>query len=160
MQLSTNVAIGILAGAAVLFIAFVAIVAILSAIRPGLESRIAGKYADHEIMLKDLTANSFGRESKGLGQIRGNGALVLTKLGLHFFQVIPRQELFIPLSDIVTVQVVKSHLGKATFHDLLKVGFKTDGGLDSIAWYVADVSQWKQQIEMLRPDLGPDAAGR
>jgi hypothetical protein len=159
MEIITNIPISVLAIAAILLIVFLAIVAILSAMKRGLEARIAEKYAEHEIVMKDLMANSFGRESKGLGQIRGNGALVLSKRGLHFFQIIPRHEVFIPLSDIVTVQIVKSHLGKATIHDLLRVEFKTDGGLDAMAWFVVDVPQWKHHIEMLRPDLGPDAAG-
>lgn len=49
-----------------------------------LETRIAVHYQQDDILMKDLTANSFGLESAGVWQVRGNGGLVLTAECLHF----------------------------------------------------------------------------
>ena len=52
---------------------------ILHSMKAPLEARIAAHYGPDAILLKDLGANSFGVESRGVFQGRGNGALVLTK---------------------------------------------------------------------------------
>jgi hypothetical protein len=100
--------------------------------------------------MKDLTANSFGLESAGVWQARGNGALVLTATDLRFFKFVSKSDLRIPLDAITDVTFTKSHLGKATIHDLLKVRFAVDGQADSIAWYVTDPRAWKERIEEVR----------
>jgi len=119
-----------------------------------LEDRIAAHHGPDEILMKDLTANSFGRESAGVWQVRGNGALVLTAECLHFFMFLPRRELRVPLDAITELTFTRSHLGKATIFDLLKVRFNSEGKSDSIAWYLADPATWKRRIE----ELGAGAA--
>jgi hypothetical protein len=115
-----------------------------------LEARIAAHYRPDEVLLKDLKANSFGLESAGVWQGRGNGGLVLTGKYLHFFRFWPEAEHRIPLDAITEVTFTKSHLGKATVFDLLKVRFVVDGKADSIAWYLTDPPAWKRRIEELR----------
>jgi hypothetical protein len=115
-----------------------------------LETRIAGRYQQQEILMQDLGANSFGLESAGVLQARGNGGLVLTGKYLHFFLFVPKREVCIPLDAITELTLTKSHLGKATIYDLLKVRFAKDGKADSIAWYLADPQAWKSRIEQLR----------
>jgi hypothetical protein len=100
--------------------------------------------------MEDLEANSFGRESEGLWRHRGNGGLVLTGECLHFFKFLPRSDFRIPVTAITGVALTKSHLGKATIFDLLKVQFLENGRSDSVAWYVADVHAWKDRIEVAR----------
>lgn len=112
-----------------------------------LQARIAEQYREEEIVLKDLTANSFGLESEGPLSGRGNGALVLTANHLHFFRFVPKSELRIPLDSIVELDLTKSHRGKATIFNLLKVRFTVEGKPDSIAWYLTDPGIWKSRIE-------------
>jgi len=115
-----------------------------------LEDRIAARYRQDEILMKDLKANCFGVESAGLWQVRGNGGLVLTAQHLHFFMFLPKSELCVPLDTITELAITKSHLGKATLCDLLKVRFFAEGKADSIAWYLTDPRAWKHRIETLR----------
>ena len=115
-----------------------------------LEARIAAHYGPDEILMKDLKANSFGLESKGVWQGRGNGGLVLTGKYLHFFRFVPGADLRVPLGAITELTFTKSHLGKATIFDLLKVRFSVEGKPDSIAWYLTDPRAWKKRIEELK----------
>lgn len=119
-----------------------------------LEARIAAHYRPDEVLMRDLTANSFGLESRGVWQGRGNGALVLTDEYLHFFRFVPGADLRVPLRAITDLAFTRSHLGKATIQDLLKVRFTVDGKPDSIAWYLADPRAWKERIEEAQAGLG------
>jgi hypothetical protein len=132
--------------ASVLFIALVSKL-VLHLLKGPLESRIAGQYKADDILMQDLTANCFGLESKGVWQLRGNGALVLTRSFLHFFMFVPIWDLRVPLGAITELSITKSHLGKATLYDLLKVRFSENGKPDSIAWYLGDPPAWKERIQ-------------
>ncbi len=123
---------------------------VLAFMKGPLEERIAAVYGQNEILMQDLKANSFGRESAGVWQCRGNGGLVLTAKHLHFFQFLPKSDLRVPLDSIAELTLTKSHLGKATLYDLLKVHFSADGQRDSIAWYVTDPQAWKNRIETIQ----------
>ncbi len=147
--MSPGFAIGILITFVTLAIVLVAVQVVLHLMKLNLEARVQAQYHSPDIVLVDMTANNFGQESLGLTQIRGNGALVLTQKGLHFFQLVPQREVRIPLSAITAVSLTKSHLGKATIYDLVKVEFVADGRPDAIAWYVADAAAWKARIEEL-----------
>lgn len=123
---------------------------ILAGMKGPLEERIAAHYGQSEILLQDLKANSFGRESAGVWQCRGNGGLVLTAKYLHFFQFLPKRDFRVPLDAITELALTKSHLGKATIYNLLKVHFSAEGQRDSIAWYLTDPQAWKDRIESLQ----------
>jgi hypothetical protein len=123
---------------------------ILHLMRGQLEDRIALQYQPIEILMEDLKANSFGVESAGVWQLRGNGGLVLTGKNLHFFMFLPKSEICIPLETITELAITKSHLGKATPFDLLKVSYSVKGKKDSIAWYLTDPAAWKRKIESLK----------
>jgi hypothetical protein len=126
---------------------------VLHMMKRPLESRIGEVYGEHDVLLKDLEVNSLGLESNGVFQLRGNGALVLTRTQLHFFQFLPRREVKIPLEVITEISFTRSHLGKAMVNKLLKVRFARDGQADSIAWYVRDPDAWKERIEEVRTAL-------
>ncbi len=128
---------------------------VLHTMKGPLEGRIAVDYGPEEILMKDLGANSFGLESKGKWQGRGNGGLVLTKDSLHFYRFVRGADLRVPLAAITQVSFTKSHLGKATIHDLLKVRFSADGQSDSIAWYLTDPTAWKNRIDELMAERLP-----
>jgi hypothetical protein len=128
----------------------------LHLMRRPLEARIGAHYDPDEILMKDLAANSFGLESKGVWQGRGNGGLVLTRDYLHFFRFVPGADLRVPLAVITELSFTKSHLGKATIYDLLRVRFSLDGQTDSIAWYLTDPTAWKHRIEELKAGRAAD----
>jgi hypothetical protein len=114
---------------------------------PSLERRIATIYAPDEVILRDLGALTFGLESRGVFQARGNGALVLTPDELGWFQLIPeRNSLRIRRESITKVDTVKAHLGKTYGRDLLRVTFTNNGKPDSMAWYVMDLDAWLSKL--------------
>ena len=116
-------------------------------IAPGLEKRIAKLYPPDKIVLQDLKALSFGLESKGVTQSRGNGGLVLTATDLHWFQFAPEIDIHIPRASITKVDVVTSHLGKSLGKDVLYVAFTADGKQDSMAWNVMDLNAWLTKLK-------------
>ncbi len=124
--------------------------AAFAAMKGPLTARIAARVPDVEIVHRDLRANNFGLESKGKLQMRGNGALVLTKTAIHFFQLVPSSELEVPLASLKEVSLVRSHLGKYVGYRLLKVRFETANGSDSIAWFVPNAEDWRRKVEELR----------
>ncbi|RMG00859.1 MAG: hypothetical protein D6726_10585 [Nitrospirae bacterium] len=101
------------------------------------------RFSGKEIILLEKAANFFGQESLGYAQIRGNGTLLLTGDEIFFQMWLPKKELQIPLSSILSVEVTRSHLGKTKGVRLLKVTFKNpQQERDSVAWIVRDVDRW------------------
>jgi hypothetical protein len=111
---------------------------------------VAKRYPADQIVLADYLANCFGLQSAGVWQVRGNGGLVLTSECLHFFMLLPNKEFRIPLQEITKMTIAKSHLGKATPFDLLKVTFNNDGTEDSIAWLIKNPRNWISTIDQIR----------
>lgn len=151
-QLISVIGLAVLGALAITVFAVGATKAVYRVMRGPLANQISAQYRPEEVLLQDLKANSFGVESEGLLQPRGNGGLVLTRDGLHFFMFLPRKQVRVPLAAISEVTLTKSHLGKVTPFDLLKVRFSTDGGPDAIAWYLTDPRAWKTRIEALKDD--------
>ena len=87
--------------------------------------------------------NGLGLRSRGRGQVRGNGSLVLTAEELRFRQWVPRRETTIPLAAITSVGTERTWLGKWVGSRLLCVRWRTsDGGEDAMAWKVPDLDGW------------------
>lgn len=107
-----------------------------------LRRRAAGHFAGVTV-LRHEDANSFGVESAGKWQVRGNGNLALTDHELLFAQWVPNRLVRTPRKSIAEVTTARSHLGKTIFRDLLKVVWTTDlGAQDSIALWVKDLDGW------------------
>jgi hypothetical protein len=132
-------------------IVFVAVMrGIMSLVRRRLFQQIRRKFSGQTIIRMSIGANFFGQTSRGLGQIRGNGALVLTPNQLHFALFAPRRELTIELGDVVSLSTPRVHLGKTMGAKLLRVDFRADGGEDAAAWAVRDLEEWVSDIERYR----------
>lgn len=100
-----------------------------------------------DLLLEEPGANSFGVESGGPWQVRGNGNLVLTEDELIFAQWVPDRPLRIPRRSIVHVSTTKSHLGKTIGRPLLKVVWtRDDGEQDSIVLWVKDLDRWLVEL--------------
>jgi hypothetical protein len=98
-------------------------------------------------VLIDETANSFGVESAGATQIRGNGCLAATEEEVVFVMWLPRRELRIPRDRITAVERVRSHLGKTIGHELLRLRYIDEAGRpDSMAWFVQDLAAWEATL--------------
>ncbi|MEZ4450787.1 MAG: hypothetical protein R3B09_14995 [Nannocystaceae bacterium] len=130
------------------------VVAALSLVAPacgwvesGGRERIDARYRADEVLLSDPMANFFGVESKGSDQIRGNGALVLARDHLWFSLLTPKTELTIPLTEILEVSLVDSHLDKSVGRPLLHVRYRSDGGEDAAAWLVAEPERWRKALQ-------------
>ena len=99
--------------------------------------------SNQTIILGPSSSNSFGQESLGLGQVRGNGLLVLTDKELYFGMFLPKKDFHIPSDQIHTVSTPKSHLKKTKSRTLLKIEFTNkEGVMDSIAWLVRELDLW------------------
>lgn len=128
-----------------------------SKFRKNLARVVSERFDPTEILRKNLWANYFGRKKKGMAQIRGNGALVLTNSQLWFLQAAPRNEIDIPLTQIIRVSTTRSHLGKTIFRPLLFVEFETPDGPDSIAWALRHPDEWVTTIEAARNNVSTNA---
>jgi hypothetical protein len=105
--------------------------------------RRARKHYAGTVPLRESDANSFGVESAGPLQVRGNGNLVLSDDELLFAQWVPNRLLRIPRDSILEVTTARSHLGKTMGRKLLKVVWTDEaGGRDSIALWVRDLDDW------------------
>lgn len=114
------------------------------------QEEIRTKLAGKQVVRSAFGANFFGRSSRGMGQWRGNGALVLTTSELQFVMFAPRIELVIPLETVTSVSTPRSHLGKTVVVRLLRVGFRSPEREDAAAWAVKDVDEWVSSIQRYR----------
>ncbi len=136
---------GILVGIVAIFV--VLPILVIKAMKSSLERRISKRYSPEQIIFRDLKALTFGLQSRGGRQGRGNGALVLTADELCWLRFVPeRSDLRIRREDIVRVDTVKTHLGKTYGRDLLRVTFTHNGAPDSMAWYVPDLGAWLSEL--------------
>lgn len=104
-------------------------------------------------------ANCFGQESKGVGQMRGNGVLVVTHHEIVFEMLVPQKEWHIPFSTIQAVETVKSHLGKTVGRSLLKIRYTNEQGqADSIAWFVPHLAATIETLQAIRQAAPPSMA--
>ena len=89
-----------------------------------------------------------GLESRGKGQVRGNGWLVLTPGELRFRQWVPDRETRIPREAITAVESDRWWLGKSVGRKLLIVRWQTPGGgADAMAWNVRDLDGWLDALQ-------------
>jgi hypothetical protein len=92
-------------------------------------------------------ANFFGIKSKGMGQVRGLGLLLLSKDKLWFKQGVVDNEIEIPIGDIQIISTPKWFLGKSKGRKLLCVHFNTPNGEDEVAFLVRDLDSWCSTLE-------------
>lgn len=105
--------------------------------------KVKALFANVDIQLLDGSANFFGTKSKGMGQVRGNGALVLTPQELYYEMWMPEKTLRIPRERISKVATAKSFLGKSKGRTLLVIEhFNDANALDASAWLVRDLNAW------------------
>lgn len=122
---------------------------IFSSIRKKMNTYIQTNFDQKDILGATTSANFLGKESQGGKQIRGNGALVLTKNEIYFFRALPFKEYSIPLNSVIKVSLPSSFNGKSVLSKLLSIQYKTSSGSETMAWALKNPESWKQTIEKL-----------
>ena len=113
--------------------------------RTGLEEELG------DTIRRSANVSGLGLESRGRGQVRGNGWLVLTDEELRFRQWIPQRETRIPLTAVTAAETKRTWLGKWVGSKLLCVRWRTpDGSEDAMAWQVRDREGWLAAIQAER----------
>ena len=114
-------------------------------VRTGLEDELG------DTIRRSANVSGLGLQSRGRGQVRGNGRLVLTPEELRFRQWIPQRETTIPLAAVTSVGTERSWLGKWVGSKLLCVRWRTsDGSEDAMAWQVRDLEGWLAALHAQR----------
>ncbi|MBJ8341163.1 hypothetical protein JGU71_19945 [Antrihabitans sp. YC3-6] len=134
----------------VLSVIVVVLKVVVGRVRKSSAAKIESQFSPTDIVRADPLANFFGLESKGGAQVRGNGALVLTRTMVWFSRAGGSVPLEIPLAAVREVDAVKTHAGKSVGRRLLWIRFETDRGFDSVAWFVRDVDDWITAIRATR----------
>lgn len=122
---------------------------IFNSVQKKLKKHIQQQFQMDEIIGASTRANFFGTKSLGSRQLRGNGALVLTKDNIYFVRSLPSKEYSVPLKNIREISLPKSFNGKSVFRRLLCVHYYSEGQEDAIAWAVDNPEKWKTAIEAL-----------
>ncbi len=146
MKTGIIVAVSVLSGIVLLL---TIINLIFSYTRKKLKNHIQKKFDKEKIIMATTSANFFGEKSKGGKQIRGNGALVLTKGEVFFIRAVPFTEYIIPIESITEISTPTSFNGKTVFSKLLRIQYKTDSGSDAMAWAIRNPNKWEEAIEKL-----------
>jgi len=146
MKTQIIAAVWVIGGSAFLLLA---VSLVFSSIRKKMKAHIRERFDKNEIIGSTTSVNFFGEQSKGGKQIRGNGALVLTKDELFFIRAMPFKEYVIPIKSITGVSTPTSFNGRSSLSRLLCVQYKTDSGADAIAWSIKEPGKWKEAIEMV-----------
>ncbi len=114
-------------------------------LRAGLEEELG------DTMRRIANVRGLGLQSRGHGQARGNGWLVLTREELRFRQWLPQRDTTIPLAAVTAVGTERSWLGKRVGSSLLCVRWRTAGGSeDAMAWEVPDLEEWLAALHAQR----------
>lgn len=101
--------------------------------------------------LIDSGALFFGQQSRGVGQMRGNGTLIVTDSDIIFQQWVTNREFRIPLTAIQSIENPSSFLGKWQGVPLLQINFLNDSGeTDAMAWRLRDLGNVQRVIEEAR----------
>jgi GNAT superfamily N-acetyltransferase len=117
--------------------------------RAGLEEELG------DSMQRSANARGLGLESRGRGQVRGNGWLVLTDDELRFRQWVPQRDTTIPLAAVTAVGTERTWLGKWVGSRLLRVRWRTaSDGEDAMAWQVPELEEWVAALERRCPPGG------
>lgn len=128
-------------------------VILILAVIIGLRSASIGKkFKQSDVLRADRMANFYGSASRGYGQVRGNGWLVLKGDALIFEMYVPVRTLVIPLETITAVEETRTHLGKLgkAGTSLLRITYRHGDREDTAAWSVNDVGAWIGELGRLR----------
>jgi type II secretory pathway pseudopilin PulG len=110
-------------------------------------NQLLDEYQEENILAYTTSANYLGIESAGMGQVRGNGFLMLTSSFLLLERMAPKHRLQIPLRKIFRVDQVSSFLGRRNIKPILRISFTNDEGeQDTLGILLKDPDKWQQLI--------------
>lgn len=131
-HVNAGITITLAVGIGIVVLLFILKVVFFS-VRKNLESKIQKRFDAKDIIGASTRTNFLGLKSLGGWQIRGNGALVLTKDELIFLRAVPEKEFVIPVKSISEISMPKSFNGKSVLAPLLSVRFNFGDREDEIA---------------------------
>jgi hypothetical protein len=106
-------------------------------------SAVRAELAPGEAVRHEGTVNCFGVASGGVGQVRGNGTLVITDARIVFALWSPTRVLPIDRASVTAVDRARSHLAKTRGVELLRITWVVDGSEDSAAFQVDGIERWE-----------------
>ena len=122
---------------------------VYSRVRKHLEMIVTEKFKKEEVLGATTRANFLGVASRRGVEVRGNGAIVLTRDAFFFFRAVPAKEYSVPIDSIKKVSMPKSFNGRSVMRPLLCLHYSTDSGEDAMAFALQDPGKWKEAIEAL-----------
>lgn len=131
------------------FLLLVFLIFLVSLINKKLEKLVTKRFKKEDILGVTTKATFFGEKAKGSKQVRGKGALVLTKDELYFVRALPQKEYVIPIKTIQEISLPRVFNNKTVIFPLLCVHFAQDGKKNEMAWSVQEPERWKSSIEKL-----------
>ncbi len=135
----------------IFLVSILAVFVILKKLETERVKEVLNKFKEKKIIAISSNANFFGLQSLGLIQVRGNGVLILTNEELYYEMWATKKEISIPVFSIIKIETPMFHLAKTKAMPLLKITFQNKKGeLDSIAWLVNNLEEWKNKIEELK----------
>lgn len=112
--------------------------------------KVTDRFGKSYIRMISSNTNYFGQASKGAMQVRGNGVLAITGEELYFEKWSSEDCLLVPVGNIITIEEVKTFLGKTKFRPLVKISYITEeGNLDSSAWLIKDSKSWIEKMNKI-----------
>jgi len=124
--------------------------AALTALQRRRAAEVKARFRGRRVFGIASNANFFGEESRGTGQVRGNGVLALAEGELYFKMWAPARELSIPFNALLGAEIVRSHLKKSKGRPLLRVRYlDPQGNEDSAAWLVGRPERWKDALDRI-----------
>jgi len=122
---------------------------IMGQVKKKLRRIVDDQFDNKDIVMQSIGANFFGMKSAGHGQVRGNGALILTNEKLWFRLAFPERTIEIPIKSIKRINIVRSFMGKSAMKRLIRIDFDLGQGPDAAAWMVRAPHDWHGTVETM-----------
>ena len=135
---------------AILILVLSIISIVVKQMKAKLMAEVALRFDPEHVIHGPEMVNFLGLKSEGMGQVRGNGVLILSREGLWFKRGAPEREYTIPLGSIQQLSTPKWFLGKSKGRKMLCVHFSGPAGADEIAFLARDLNVWIEKIEGVR----------
>lgn len=115
---------------------------VLTPARQSTSYRVSKQFGRNDIVREQPLARLIGLESSGTAADSALGTLLIATGRLNFVSTTGQFDLDIPLADVRSVELVRSHLGVATGMPLLLVRYTHAGADDSAAFHLPYADEW------------------
>ena len=107
------------------------------------------RLGEHNIIEYIEGANFFGQKSRGMGQVRGNGCLGISRDAIVFEMWLPRRSFEILVRNITAVHEERSFLGKAVgMAKVIVIDYKSETGTEDAMGFV--LPDWREKLKAIQ----------